>query len=102
MSLSTDQLKKIVEVLETKLKVGTCPGCGEKDWSLVNDLTNLVLQPNPQGPLMLGGRSMPCIVLTCKVCGNTQFYNAILLGVSDIVGLTPPETVDVKGEADGK
>ena len=60
-----------------------CPLCKKEKWALSSDIVMHPLQTNPPG-YNVGGPSIPTIVLTCLTCGNTQFLNAIILGLKEV------------------
>lgn len=55
--------------------------CGHGDWILSDKIFEL--REFHSGNLVIGGNSsvLPVISVSCKACGNTQFFNALLLGL---------------------
>lgn len=91
MPFSPEQREKIAAVLQQKAPTGVgCPLCSSKDWSIGNDLVMFVLQPNIKN-MRLSGTGHPCIPITCKACGNTQFVNALILGLGEVLSIPPAE-----------
>lgn len=76
-----EQQRKIAEKKLFDFFRKTCEVCSGKEW-LLND-TIFELREFEKGNLILGGKSsiFPVITVTCKSCGNTYFFNAILLGL---------------------
>lgn len=58
-----------------------CEVCSGKEWVL-ND-TIFELREFEKGKLIIGVESsiFPVLAVTCKSCGRTYFFNAILLGL---------------------
>jgi hypothetical protein len=83
-----EQKQKIGEALTAK-RLNPCPSCGKLGTFLIGDA--LVMFPLQENPLTmsLGGRSYPCIPLTCSYCGFSMFYNAFTLELAEVLGLTP-------------
>jgi RNase P subunit RPR2 len=53
-----------------------CPVCKENDWGMAPTFAHI--------PMSFLGRysavrSFPCVVLTCRNCGNTLFFNAVAM-----------------------
>jgi len=89
MQLSETQQKKALEKL-TYFFSKSCDSCSGHDW-LLNDKVFEMREFN-MGTLVLGGQAsvFPVITVSCKQCGNTYLFNAILLGLiekkDDIAG----------------
>lgn len=80
MKLNQDQQQKILKKLESFFN--TPCSCSGKNWLLSDSIFEL--REFNQGALILGGESssvFPVIAVTCGSCGNTHFFNAILLGL---------------------
>jgi predicted nucleic-acid-binding Zn-ribbon protein len=80
--LTPSQIAQISAWLAQKRPVNDCPSC-----KLVNTFSiaeHMVAPPvfAPGGGLMLGGASYPYIMLTCRNCGLTLFYNAVIMGIA--------------------
>lgn len=76
-----EQQKKIVEEKLSFFFRKPCEVCSGREW-LMND-TIFELREFEKGKLIIGGKSkvFPVITVTCKSCGHTYFFNAILLGL---------------------
>ena len=71
---------------------GNCLACGKPNLvSLQSHIVAPIVQ-NPDGGLQLGGVSYPHVMLTCNNCGNTRFFNYVLLSAEEPV--LPLETSD--------
>lgn len=82
MKLSVAEQQKVLESLSF-LKERKCDLCGSSEL-LLNDRI-FELREFQGGSLVLGGESavFPVIAVSCRKCGNTYFFNAILLGILD-------------------
>lgn len=56
----------------------TCPVCKQNDWGL-----NPVFGHVSIGALgaQLRTRTVPMVMVTCRICGHTLFFNAVLMGL---------------------
>jgi len=79
-----DQKDKIIKVLTDRGAVLPCPRCGNDDFTLLDGYFNQIIQDEPRG-IVLGGRTIPSIVIACKRCG---YLSQHALGV---LGLLPKE-----------
>jgi predicted nucleic-acid-binding Zn-ribbon protein len=80
MAFTAEQNEKIKQTFLDKVKM-PCPGCGQKNWYLADNLLLLNLEIDAgKGET---GKALPLVTATCNVCGNTQFYNVISWGVAD-------------------
>lgn len=70
---------RLIENINAKVQNGgVCRECGEKQIVVADDLVSPVIY---QGGLVLGGSAYPQGMLICNNCGNTRFFNAVILGV---------------------
>ena len=68
-----------------------CPRCGNDDFTLLDGYFNQIIQDEPRG-IVLGGRTIPSIVIACKRCG---YLSQHAVGV---LGLLPKEEPKPTGE----
>jgi len=55
-----------------------CPVCKQQDWGVVPQFAHVSLGlPGPQ----LRTRTYPCVAIACRICGNTLFFNAVIMGL---------------------
>lgn len=93
-----EQRKKVLDAINAKMGevIRTCPICGTSNWGIQgNGLVYLQLVPPGTQGLVIGGVSLPNVVVMCQHCGNTVMLNVFVLGVADLFGLKagpPPET----------
>ena len=62
----------------------TCQMCGTSGWILADGWVFLSLTES-LGNLRIGGPGLPCIALSCGNCGDTHLFNALILGLRDLV-----------------
>lgn len=58
----------------------TCSVCGTQNWTVADHAVAPALFGKG---LILGGVAYPHIMLVCRHCGHTLFFNAIVMGVLD-------------------
>lgn len=93
--LSQTDKERIIVLLNDRWRgIKLCPISGHNDW-VVND--HLVHPPTwHRGAFVLGGPTYPHVLLTCRQCGYSLFFNALIIGFLEPDGL--PEQ---KAAADG-
>jgi ribosomal protein L37E len=79
-----DQKDKIIKVLTERGANLPCPRCGNNAFTLLDGYFNQIIQEEPKG-IVLGGRTIPSIIIACKRCG---YLSQHALGV---LGLLPKE-----------
>lgn len=80
MKLTKEQQKKASDELKSFFSK-PC-GCSGENW-ILNDKIFELREFN-EGNFVLGGQNssiFPVIAVSCSKCGNTHFFNAILLGL---------------------
>jgi len=82
--LSQEQKENIIKVLEEKGAKLPCPRCGHNNFMLLDGYFNQTIQTELNG-MVLGGPSVPSVVVACTHCG---FLSQHALGV---LGLLPKE-----------
>ena len=71
--------QKISEWINKKCRNMKCECCGSKIWNLNEHIIAPVNVQN--GSLALGGSMTPQVILTCSNCGNTKYFNAVMIGL---------------------
>lgn len=61
-----------------------CAMCGTSSWILADGWVFLSLTDNFNG-LEVGGPGLPCVALSCAKCGDTHLFNALVLGLRELV-----------------
>lgn len=57
-------------------KVGPCPACSQRGWSVEQNIVELY-----SGGVHAGGIHYPTILLVCRHCAHMMCFNAIMMGV---------------------
>ena len=78
--LSLEEQQKILDWLDKKwLGTKTCNICGHNQWNLSQ---HVVAPTTLEGKnISLGGTIYPLVLVTCKNCGNTHFFNVVMVGL---------------------
>ncbi len=84
MPLSEQRKQEIIKALDEHGARLPCPRCGNPNFILIDGYFNQTIQTELQG-LVLGGPSVPSVVVACSKCG---FLSQYALG---ILGLLPKE-----------
>jgi hypothetical protein len=78
--LTPEERVKVSEWLKVHWKQPLiCPVSGHNEWALADH----VVQPliNSGAGIMLGGSSYPQVMVVCRGCGYTVYFNAIMIGI---------------------
>lgn len=79
--MTSDQLAKVAEKLNEKVvNGGVCRICQKGPVNIGGDFVTPTAWTS-DGNLMIGGPVYPQVMTICGNCGNTQFYNAVALGI---------------------
>lgn len=70
----------------------TCPVCHNNNWTIGEDLVEIRPFQGADFIGFVGGSVLPLFAVTCKICGHTLLFNAI---VADLLKL---ETAGAKSE----
>jgi len=81
MSFTPEQRKEISEALTARSAVLPCPRCTNTQFGLIDGFFNQVLQPQ-LGGIMLGGPSVPSVVVYCTRCGFLAQHSVGMLNLS--------------------
>ncbi|HHF7349625.1 TPA: hypothetical protein ACPSKE_002835 [Legionella feeleii] len=74
-----EKQKKAMDWINSKWLMKTCDVCQHNRWE-VSDF--IIASPRFEGGISLGaGVVAPHIMLTCINCGNTKFFNAVIMGI---------------------
>jgi hypothetical protein len=55
-----------------------CPVCKQTSWGVAPTFAQV---PVSQLGLHMPPRTNPCVAVACRTCGNTLFFNAIIMGL---------------------
>jgi predicted nucleic-acid-binding Zn-ribbon protein len=80
-SFDDEKQKKAMDWFDQKWSKDNrkCEICSSQNWSLSQDVVMPITYSNKG--LELGGRSYPQVMLTCKNCGNTKYFNTVVMGI---------------------
>ena len=85
MALSEEIKKQVQENLNKKLqekgRTLICPACGNGNFILADGFASDSLQDQIGGGLVIGGPSIPEVVLVCGHCGYVMKFSAGILGL---------------------
>ncbi|OGH05860.1 MAG: hypothetical protein A2W22_05400 [Candidatus Levybacteria bacterium RBG_16_35_11] len=84
MPLAEERKQEIIKALEKQGARLPCPRCGNQQFILIDGYFNQTIQNELQG-MLIGGKSIPSVVIACNRCG---FLSQHALG---ILGLLPKE-----------
>lgn len=94
MKLTDCQLKQFIAQFSQFAPGGcTCPVCGNKHWNVSDTLFQSLEFTGLDLKIGKGMSMLPFIVLTCKTCSYTMFFNAITCGVLKIEDLESNKVV---------
>lgn len=84
MAISKDEKQKIINSIQQKLhekrRSLMCPVCGNNGFILAEGYTQDTLQDQLNG-LVIGGPSVPVIIVVCSHCGNVIRFSLGILGL---------------------
>ena len=80
--LDSEQQKKILEHIKKKVKfLDKCPMCHKPaTLELLDEMFEVRESTDDPKKITLGGKMIPVIVVVCKNCGYTMFFNAFATG----------------------
>lgn len=87
MALSQEKQQAILDAVLAKMqaqRVGPCSLCQTSNWQLVDGFSSINLS-DIAGQVVLGGQTLPCVVIVCKRCGNTHLLNLRVLGLDHLL-----------------
>jgi ribosomal protein L37E len=87
---SQDQKDAIIKALAERGANLPCPRCGNEAFTLLDGYFNQIIQEQPKG-IVLGGRTIPSIVVACKRCG---FLSQHAIGVLGLLPKEEPKTTE--------
>ena len=66
--LSKEQKEKIINILDERGAKLPCPRCGNNNFTLLDGYFNQTIQTEIKG-MVIGGPSVPSVVVACNRCG---------------------------------
>jgi hypothetical protein len=79
MKLTAEQTTRAIQALQPFTPLD-CPVCKHREWG-INDYLFEVRDFLGGGLTVDRATVIPLVVLTCRTCSNTLFFNAVQLGV---------------------
>jgi hypothetical protein len=79
--MKPEEKQRVIQWINEKCPNLKCECCGSQRWSLNEHIIAPVNLEN--GSLALGGSMTmtPQVILTCSNCGNTKYFNAVMIGL---------------------
>ncbi len=74
--------EKLINAINEKWASKLCPMCGGNNWNIDSGVSGLVALDKNKN-VMLGGRVLPVIAITCLHCGNTVLVNPLVVECLD-------------------
>ena len=87
-----DHQDQIIKALTERGANLPCPRCGNDDFTLLDGYFNQIIQEEPRG-IVLGGRTIPSIIIACKRCGFLSQHALGVLGLLSKEENKPAEEV---------
>lgn len=78
MPLTEEQRKVAADALQTRVK-NPCPSCGSRSFTIADVVSALPFDPN--GPLVIGGPTVPILLVICENCALLIPFSAVKLGL---------------------
>lgn len=79
--MTSEEKQKIVDALHKKRANRPCPRCDEKNFTLLDGYFNQSIQQSLTAGVILGGPSIPSIVILCNNCGYMSQHALGVLGL---------------------
>lgn len=80
-TMSSEEKQKIVDILSKKGANQPCPRCNEKTFTLLDGYFNQSIQQTLTAGFIMGGPSVPSIVVVCNNCGYMSQHALGVLGI---------------------
>lgn len=82
--MNSEEKEKIIKALEERSAKNPCPRCGNQQFALLDGYFNQTIQNKLEG-IVIGGPSIPSVIVVCNRCG---FMSQHALGS---LGMLPDE-----------
>jgi hypothetical protein len=100
-TLLTDEQRTQIFAWVNKYHAGKpCAVCEQRTWTLVPHLVAPPIFRKDTG-LFFGGPAYPQAMLLCRTCGNTLYFNAVIMGAVPKAEDPPKAEEPPKGGSDG-
>ncbi len=70
--------KKVIEWIQAKNALKQCECCGANAWFMSDQVVSPVIYA---GSMVVGGTAFPQVMLVCKNCGNTKYFNVLVMNL---------------------
>lgn len=82
-ALTQEERDKIAQLVTEKwgAEGSACPICKQRKWLVGQHLVTPPIITSGGRVILGGGLAYPFVQILCQNCGNTQFLNAMILGV---------------------
>lgn len=80
-TISADEKQKIINALKDKQALLPCPRCNKQKFTLLDGYFNQSIQQSLQTGLVIGGPSIPSVVIVCENCGYMSQHALGVLGL---------------------
>ena len=57
-----------------------CEICSNINWGISDDLVTPIIFNS--GNIAIGGNSYPQLMVICNTCGNTKYFNTVVMGIT--------------------
>jgi predicted nucleic-acid-binding Zn-ribbon protein len=81
MKFDQETKQKIAKIIEEKGALKPCARCGQQNFSLLDGFTSLPLSQEVSNNVIIGGPTVPCVVIACSNCGHIEFHAIGALGL---------------------
>jgi hypothetical protein len=86
MRFTYEILQRIIHALTERMGPDpSCPLCHHNNWTVSDGPVFLSVEEKARRVPPSGGRSLPCVPITCIHCGNTHLVNLVTLGLGDLL-----------------
>lgn len=73
--------QKAIAALQSRGVDKPCPRCGALNFQIVDE-TTIPVQQQP-GTIVIGGPSVPAVIVACTHCGLLTMHSSLLLGLPE-------------------
>ena len=73
--------EKVSKMLDERKANKPCHRCGNENFALLEEFSNIILQKGIGGALVLGGPTIPTAIVVCSNCGAITFHAIGALGL---------------------
>ncbi|XQA69534.1 hypothetical protein ACM9XB_18750 [Xanthomonas sacchari] len=74
-------LKKVADILQAKGVKLPCHRCGTRNFSVIDGYVNYSVQPELSGGIVIGGPTVPAVLVACDNCGALTAHALGALGL---------------------